>query len=132
MDIDYGEIEPLQQMTERTCKFPVNINAQTVNDAQIDYAYALTGASDEELIGLSIICSILNQESSSFTKAFSQAQIGGRASVSLDDTRKQPVLIFTAENADENKSHEFMSLVDNCVNELITDGYDKELADAMI
>ncbi len=132
MNIDYGEIEPLQRKTEKTYKFPVNATASTVNASRIDYAFAINNASEEELIGLSILSAILNQETSPLNLAFAEKQIGGRIIVSLDDSIIQPMLTFTAENADENKKHEFMSLVDSCVNDLINNGYDKELTNAMI
>lgn len=130
--IDYGKIAPLQQKSEVVCKFPVNANATTKNAAQIDYAYALTDVSEEELIGLSILASVLNQDSSPLKRAFIEKQIGGQVFVSLNDSNVQPVLTFTAMNADESKKADFMALVDNCMNDLVETGYDKELVDATI
>jgi len=130
--IDYGVIEPLNQKTESTYKFPVTANTNAENAARIDYAYALTNASEEELIGLSILASALSQPSSPLQKSFTEKQIGGGLSVSLVDSIAQPVFMFTAENADESKKYEFRQLVDDYINNLVANGCDKELVKATI
>lgn len=132
MDIDYGKIEPLKKKTEKTYKFPAGANASVANAAQIDYAFSLTDVSEEDLIGLSVIVSVLNQEASPMKQAFAEKQIGGRMSIRLDDSLVQPVLIFTAENADESRKNEFMALVDEAINSLIENGYDKDMIKATI
>lgn len=132
IEIDYGVVEPKSEKTERTYRFPVSANTNTANAAHIDYAYAITGASEEELIGLSILSFVLNQPSSPLQKAFKEKQIGGSLTVSLTDSFVQPVLEFTVENTDESKKDEFKKLVDSSINDLIKDGFDKDLVKATL
>lgn len=132
IQIDYGKIQPLKQKAEHTYPFPVSADTSMSNGAQIDYAYALTDVSEEELIGLSILASVLNQESSPLKQAFSAKQIGGRMSVSSVDSFVQPVFTFTAENADESKKNEFKELVDHEIDELVTNGFNKDSVNAVI
>lgn len=132
IQIDYGVIEPLQQKTESTYKFPVAANSNATNAAQINYAYALTDLQEEELIGLSILASVLSQPSSALQKAFREKQMGGSLSVSLIDSFVQPVLVFSAENANEDKKIEFKELVDNAIKDLVDNGCDKDLVKATL
>ena len=99
VQIDYGKIEPLQQKTEAVYPFAVNANANTVNAAQIDYAFALTDVTEEEALGLGILATILNQDSSPLKIAFTEKQIGGQLVVSMNDSNVQPIFTFTAMNA---------------------------------
>jgi len=132
IEIDYGIVTAPQEKAERTFTFPVTAASNTVNSSQIDYAYALTDVTEEELTGLSIITTILNQNTSPLKQAFTQRNIGGNLSVSLDSSIPQPVLTFSAQNADESKAKEFRALVDDCIADLAKNGYDKELVDATI
>jgi len=132
IEIDYGIVTAPQEKTERTFKFPVTSTSNTVNASQIDYAFALSDVSEEDLTGLSIITSILNQDTSPLKQAFMKKNIGGNLYVSLDSSIPQPVLTFSAQNANENKAKEFKALVDECIADLVKNGYDKELVDATI
>lgn len=132
IDIDFGKVEPFKKRIEKTYKFPASANLNISNTAQIDYAFSLTDVSEEDLIGLSILVSVLNQESSPIKKAFAENQIGGRMIVRLDESIPQPILIFTAENADGSKKNDFMALIDNSISSLIENGYDKDLINATI
>lgn len=130
--VEDGEITPLQQKSEQTFKFPVAAASNTKNAAQIDYAYALTGVSEEDLTGLTILATVLNQDTSPLKQAFQKKQTGGNLVVSLDNSLTQPVLTFSAQNADENKKEEFKALVDNCISDILKKGFDKDATDAVI
>lgn len=130
--IDYGEIAPLRQKTEGTYKFPVTANTNTENCARIDYAYALTDVSEEELLGLSILASSLVHSSSPLKQAFGEKQIGSQMTVSFMDSLVQPVLMFTAEDTDESRKDEFKALVDDTISDLVVNGCDKDLVKATI
>ena len=132
IDVDDGKITPLQKKTEKTFKFPVAAASNTTNAAQIDYAYALTDVPEEDLIGLIILTSILNQDSSPLKQAFMGRQIGGNLSVELNNSIEQPVLTFSVQSADEKKAQEFKTLVDDCISNLVKNGYDKDLVDATL
>lgn len=132
MQIDYGKIEPLQDKIEATYKFPVTADTQSKNAAQIDYAFALTDIPEEDTIGLSILAAVLNQNSSPLKQAFAERQIGGHLSVGLNDSIIQPVFTFTAQNADETKKDVLKQLVDESIRDLIENGCDKEMVNAVI
>ena len=132
IEIDDGKIEPFAQKTEKTYVFPVAAASSTENAAQIDYAFALTDVPEEDLTGLGILVSVLNQDTSPLKQAFAEKQIGGKLSVSFNDSNTQPVVTFTAQNTDASKSKEFQTLVDECIADLIKNGFDKDMIDATI
>lgn len=132
INIDYGKVEPFSEKAEARFAFPVTAAAKTANAAQINYAFALTDISTEDFVGLSAIASVLNEDSSPLKKAFNEMKIGGNMYVSLDMNTIQPILIFTAINADESRAGEFRTLVDECMAGIVEKGFDKELIDAMI
>jgi Zn-dependent M16 (insulinase) family peptidase len=132
IEIDDGKIKPFAQKTEKTYVFPVAAASSTENAAQIDYAFALTDVPEEDLTGLGILVSVLNQDTSPLKQAFAEKQIGGKLSVSFNDSNTQPVVTFTAQNTDASKSKEFQTLVDECIADLIKNGFDKDMIDATI
>jgi len=130
--VDYKKVAPFRDKVEKSYKFAVSADSSTANAAQIDYAFALSDVSDEDILGLSILASILNQDTSPLKQAFSKKQIGGSLAVSLDASIIQPVLMFTATNADAARADEFRTLVDECIGDILKNGYDKDLIDATI
>lgn len=130
--IDEGKVKPFTKKVEKNFKFPVSATANTKNTSQIDYAYAITDISEEDSLGLSIIATLLNQDTSPLKKAFSGKQIGGNVTVSYNDKITQPVLTFTVQNADEGKAKEFKNIVDKCVDDIVKSGLDKTSIDAII
>ena len=132
IEVDDGKIAPLQQKTEKTFKFPVSAASNTENAAQIDYAFAMTDVPEEDLIGLSILATVLNQNTSPLKQAFAAKQIGANLTVSLNDSITQPVITFSAQSADEDKAKEFQTLVDDCIDGLLKNGFDKDMVNATI
>jgi len=132
IQIDYGIVEPLQRKTEATYKFPVTANTNTANGSRIDYAFSITNASEEELVGLSILAPVLTQSSSPLQIAFREKQIGGSLSVSFVDSFVQPVIMFSLENTDESKKDEFKELVDNTIKGIVENGFEKDLVNATL
>jgi len=130
--VDYKKIAPFSEKVEKSFKFAVSADSDTEKEAQISYAFAMTDVSDEDILGLSILASVLNQETSPLKQAFSKKQIGNSMYVSMDIGTIQPVLTFTATGADESKAGEFRKLVDECISDILKNGYDKELIDATI
>lgn len=132
IEVDEGIVAPFTQKAEKTYAFPVTAASNTENAAQIDYAFALTDVGNEDLTGLSILAAILNQNTSSLKLAFAEKQLGGNLAVSFNDSKIQPVITFSAQNADAGKANEFQALVDDCIADLIKNGFDKEMVDATI
>lgn len=132
IQIDYGKTEPFQQRTEKTYQFPVTAASAGNTAAQIDYAFAISDISEEDMMGLSILSTVLNGDSSPLMQAFAEKKIGGQMSVSLNNSITQPVLSFTAGNADESKKSEFMALVDEGIKALVETGFDKDAVNAVL
>ncbi len=132
INIDYKKVEAFDEKVEKTYKFAVAADSETENSAQIDYAFALTDVNEEDILGVSIIASILSEDSSTLKKAFNDKRIGGNFIVNVNTSIMQPVITFTATNADEKKAGEFKALVDEYMSQLQKNGFDKELIDATI
>ncbi len=130
--IDYKKVAPFEKKIEKSFKFAVSADSKTQYAAQIDYAFALTDVSDEDIVGLSVLATILNQDSSPIKQAFTKKQIGGSFTVDVNTSIVQPVLTFTATSADASKAGEFKALVDECINGIMKNGYDKDLIKATI
>ncbi len=130
--IDYKKVAPFREKVEKSFKFAVSADSKTVDAAQIDYAFALTDVAKEDLLGMAILASVLNQDTSPLKQAFSKAKIGGNLTVSLNDSIMQPVLTFTATGADASRAGEFRKLVDECIGDIVKNGYDKDLINATI
>lgn len=132
MKLDFGKVEPKKEMVSQTYQFPVSANANTKGAAEIDYAYAMTDLSLMDTLGLQIMAAYLNQQTSPLQQAFNKQKIGGTVAVNLIDNSYQPVLLFSAYNADEKKANEFKKLVDSTMKEITVNGINKESIDAVV
>lgn len=130
--VDYIKVAPFGQKVEKTYEFPVSADSNTKNAAQIDYAFALSGITEEDIVGLGVLATILSQDSSPLKKAFNEKKIGGSLNISMNTSLMQPVLTFSAISADEAKAGEFKTLVDESISKILKTGYDKELTDAAV
>jgi Zn-dependent M16 (insulinase) family peptidase len=130
--VDYKKVAPFNEKVEKSFNFAVSADSNTANAAQTEYAFALSDVGDEDLLGLAILASVLNQETSPLKQAFNERKIGGSLDVYLNENIIQPVLTFSVTGADPNKAGEFRQLVDDCISDLVKNGYDKELIDATI
>ena len=132
MKLDFGKVEPKKEMVSKTYKFPVSANANTKNASEIDYAYAMTDLSEMDSLGLQVLAAYLNQQASPLQQAFNRQKIGGSVAVNLLDNTYQPVFLFSAYNADENKAEEFKKLVDSTMQEITAKGINKDSIDAVV
>ena len=130
--IDQGKVEPFKEQVTKDYKFAVTSNANTKNASQLDYAYALTGISEKDIVGLAILSTILNQDTSPLKVAFNKSDIGGSISVSFDNSSEQAVLDFIVSNTDPSKKTELKKLVDSVVDSILKNGFDKEMVDAVM
>jgi len=129
--IDTGKVAPAKEMVEKTYQFPVSASSNTKNASEIDYAFVLNDATDEEMVGLELVGVYLSQPSSPLQKAYNESKIGGSLSVKLINETVQPILCFSAINADENRKDDFKKLVDSTIEDLVKNGTDKASTDAI-
>ncbi len=130
--IDTGKVAPAKEKVEKTYQFPVSAKSNTKNASEIDYAFVLNDATAEEITGLEIVSAYLNQSSSPLQKAFNESKIGGNVYAYVIDITAQPVLSFTAINADENRKEDFRKLVDSTIGDIVKNGIDKEAIEAIV
>ncbi|MDF2987331.1 MAG: putative Zn-dependent peptidase insulinase, partial [Eubacterium sp.] len=130
--IDTGKVAPAGEKVTKIFDFPVSASSNTKNASEIDYAYALTDISDMDSLGLQILAAFLNQPTSPLQEAFKKSNIGGSVSVGMIDMSIQPVLVFSALNADEKKSEEFKNVVETVMNDITSRGLDEDAVDAII
>jgi Zn-dependent M16 (insulinase) family peptidase len=130
--IDSGKVQPFKQKKDATFSFPSAEGSNTQNASEIDYAFALSNVSEEELVGFSILAEIMNQDTSPLKQEFREKELGEDIKVTFDNQVKQPVLTFSAQNADESRKGEFRSLVDKYIASVIKSGFNRDEVDAVM
>lgn len=102
----------------------------------IDVAFAMNDVRNmdkEDFFGLSLIASLLNNDSSDFMKALKSSGIGEDYKITLGSyDAYEPTFDIRATNADPSKKKEFYNLVMNELNKSISNGINKELAYSVI
>lgn len=131
-EIETGEIEPLTETVDKTFYHAAYSNSSTEDSSRIDYSYAMTGLSNEDKVGLMILAKILNNDISPLKKYMEQSNMQGDVSVSFDMTLPQPVLNFKLKNTNENSKEDFKQLIDSCMQDVVRNGFDSRLSEAVI
>ncbi len=132
IEIPDGKVEPFAEKKQANFVFPTSADSATENSSRIEYVYALNDISERQLIAMSVISALMNYDSSPLKRNFATSGIGGDIGVSLNMMLPQPVLSFGVSDADESKSAELMALVDESVEEMLSEGFDAALLDAVI
>ncbi len=132
VSIDAGITKPFSKKVNGEYKYPVSAATNTKNAAQIDYAFALSNLSQEEIVALGMLSDYLNLDTSPLKKTFSDKGIGGSLSVSFDPSSSQAVFNFSVQNVDASKKAEIQAIVDNSLSNIIKSGIDKDAVDAII
>lgn len=130
--IDTGKVQPFTSYVEKEYKYPVEANAKTKNAAQINYSFALSDISNTDVIGIAILCDLLNSESSVLKQEFKNKNIGGSISVSFEPSSVQPVVNFIVQNADPSKKAELKEIVEKTLENISLNGFDKDAIDAIV
>ena len=130
--IDTGKVAPAKEKVEKTYQFPVSAKSNTKSASEIDYAFVLNDITDEEITGLELVCAYLNQPASPLQKAFNESKIGGSLYAQVINISTQPILSFTAINADENRKEDFRKLIDSTIGDILKKGIDKAAIDAIV
>ncbi|HCW52843.1 MAG TPA: hypothetical protein DG753_03695 [Clostridium sp.] len=120
---------------EANYDFPVASDSNE-SGSIIDVAFAMNDVRNmdkEDFFGLSLIASLLNNDSSDFMKALKSSGIGEDYKITFGGyDAYEPTFDIRATNADPSKKKEFYNLVMNELNKSISNGINKELASSVI
>ncbi len=128
--IDRDTQKPFKKLVEKTYDFPVAKGSDTKNKAVIELVFAtedLKTLGEQNYIELSTAVSLLNLENSPIKQAMMASGIASSYSIYLDSTTFQPVIHFTATNADPAKKKDFYQLVMKELKLIVKNGLDTEL-----
>ena len=158
-DVDYGRFLKMinDNYLSKYDKKEVNIDRQIQKDSDglyeadydfpaakdsedtgsiIDAAFAMNDVRDmpkEDFVGLSLLASLLNDDSSDFMKALNNSGIGEDYTCSyIGNEAYEPIFDVTVKNADPSKKKEFYDLVMSELNKAASNGINKELASSVI
>ncbi|MDO5518038.1 MAG: insulinase family protein, partial [Clostridium sp.] len=122
-------------LVENDYEYPVASDAENTKSI-IDVTFAMDDIrkmSREDYSSLSLIGVLLNNDSSDFKKALKNSGIGEDYSISLGSTDGyQPSFTIRAKNADPSKKKDFYNLVKEQLNNAVTNGVNRELAESAI
>lgn len=126
--IDRTKQKAFDKPVEKTFAFPASEGTDT-SKAVIDVVFAADDIKEigmENIMGLDLAITQLNQDSSDFKKALMASGIGENYTVSYDITVYQPTIHFMALNADSSRSKEFYNLVIKELEKTVKNGLDSE------
>lgn len=128
--IDMGTKKDFDKLLEKTYTFPVAKGDATKNKSVIDLVFAVSDMKKlgfENFVGLDIVTTLLNLDSSDIKKAMLNSNIAESYRIELGANTYQPTIHFTAVNADPSKKKDFYNLVMNELKKVIKSGLDTEL-----
>ena len=135
-DVSYERVttKEADNIQKFTYKFPVAKGVETTNKSVLKYAMALEDMrdiSEESFIDLLMITNVLNADSS-LLKALNQSGIASSYSFSFEYDTYQPMIYFTASDADASRIDEFQKIIQDELQKYVDDGYNKDLVRSII
>ncbi|MGL4797795.1 MAG: insulinase family protein, partial [Cellulosilyticaceae bacterium] len=130
--IDNGYVQPFKAQVNKDYDYPVAKTTQTAKGAQVDYAYALSNLTTEEVVAMDIVTAVLGHDASTLQKAFKQSGISGNLTVGYNISLPQPILMFSVQNTDATNKEAIKTLIDKSVSQMLEEGFDDEIVDAII
>ena len=132
IEIDNANCPPLSQMATASYEFPVAQDIAAENGSAVHYALSLTGASQQDLIGMEALCYMLTHESSPLTVAVRQTLPSATLSASVDITYDTAFLCLSLTGVNAGDEQTFRLLVDEYFADLAEDGPQDELCQAVL
>ncbi len=132
VDIETGIIKPLTQPQDKTYLFEVEKGSTAEKSSIIDYAFALNGITTEEYTALDLATAVLNMESSQLKKNMEKLFPGAQTFAAVVNQHNTPFLLFRAQGLNENDKPAFKKVVDDALSDVLKNGFDKELTDAIL
>ena len=135
-DVSYERVttKETDHIRKFTYKFPVASGVETTNKSVLKYAMALDDMKDiseESFMEMLMITNILNTETS-LMEALKKSGIASSYSFSMDYDTYQPMVYFTASDADESRIDEFQKIIQDELQKFVDEGYNKEFVRSII
>ncbi len=130
--VERGKVTPYTETAYATYDAPVEQGARSVNATSITYAFASNDISLEDVLGLSVLRSLLSAESSTFMRMLGERLPGVVGRCSLDIYQPAPLLTFTAEGANEADRDTFVRTVDESIAQMLAEGISQEALEATL
>lgn len=132
IEIDNVDCPPLAQMATASYEFPAAEDIAAENGSAVHYALSLTGANQEDLIGMQALCYMLTHESSALTAAVRQAMPSATLSAAVDTTYDSAFLCLSLTGANPGDEQTLRQLADQHFAQLAENGPDAELCQAVL
>ena len=131
--VDMGRVEPYSETKYAEYEVAVESGAPTDNASEIYYSFALNDADLEDVLSMSVVLSVILQESSpvmrALRKALPDAQIGGN----LDyDSPSAPYITIAAQGVDPEDRDVLVDAVDQGLAELAASGISADALDSVV
>ena len=131
--------EPAEQTPFTEVKFeeyaqPVSADAESENQASINYVIALPkDLSDKEYRALQILVNrVFSNQAFPLYQRLMETGIGSDYWFYFDESTLQPSMYIGTDYADQERSQELYDTVQTVLNEVVTNGIDQELLDAIV
>lgn len=132
IEIDMGNTDPLSEPIDVVCEFPVEASTPIEKAGYAYYGFSLQGISEEDALGLALLASVLNHESSPFMSAVREKMPGIEAYATIDTSIPVPIFIFAAQSVDPEDAVILKDIADSALQQVAKDGLDPEIAEAML
>ena len=121
--------KPFNQTKEEYAQYPISKDSDDKNKAYLALNFAVGNAKDKELsLSISFLSSLLlASESSPLKKALQDSKLCEKVSYSYSNYSRQPVFSIILENTEEAKKEEFKKIVNNVLEKIAKEGFDKSL-----
>lgn len=125
---------PFHEMTRMTVDYPVSADEDTAGKTDISLNFVIGEATDPMLrYGMEILARILLSTPASPLKlAIQRSGIGKDVIGVYESGLLQPFFSIILKRSDEEKAEEFMSIINDCLRSLITEGISTDLVEASI
>lgn len=125
--------EPFTKRKIKTSNYPVAKGTSTEKKTYLSSNYVLDPIkNNDEMLGFSLLQSLLTgMDSSPLSKALKENGFGENASSVLDIEYLQPVFSINVQNTDENKKEKFQKVIDDTLNDIAKNGFDKDLLNSI-
>lgn len=129
VEITHSESKENEQLLKETFEFPASADYDCKNKSVINFALALPDikkVTPDEIEGLALLSTLFNSNSSNLQINLQKSNIAQNYSCNFSIDSYQPIMYFTAENADESRFDEFYNIIVNEFTRLTKEGVDKD------
>ncbi len=130
--IDDGAFTPLTESVTAEFPFPGDAGADPSKQAQTYYAIYCDGATEEDLVTLDLLTTLMSVDSSAVMNKIREKLPAAKAGCYVDDTTSDITVIFYASNLDREEAETFRAAVDEGLAVVKEEGFDSASVDALM